>query len=386
MARIYKRGQTWWITYCLNKDRRRESLETKNKKQAVQMLKDIEYKISINALSPIKKISLESYRREFLEYIRPRRSESTYENYKGILNHLVRFLQECEHIRSVSDIRADMIDRFITHRLNSPSPIRLGRKISRSTVNTEIKLIKHLFSRANELNYVSENPTQAIRLLKLPQKSPRFFSEDEISTILTDCRDKWASNVYIALFLTGMRISELINLEWTDVDFDNQEIHIRVKEDWQPKGGKERSIPFSNKLFNILMNLDRKNNWVFTKADGGKINLHSIEVKFCKQLRRLNIPNASLHTWRHSQASYLTMKTGDIKAVQEILGHSSLRTTEIYSHLNKKHLHEAVRQLSDLNLGTILVTMPESEQRKKSQVVDNKVVGDTGFEPVTSTV
>jgi integrase len=79
-----------------------------------------------------------------------------------------------------------------------------------------------------------------------------------------------------------MRPSELINLEWEDVDLINQEIHIRVKEDWQPKGKRERVIPFAHEILNILMNIERKSNWVFTKADGGKINLHSIEAKFYK--------------------------------------------------------------------------------------------------------
>jgi hypothetical protein len=80
------------------------------------------------------------------------------------------------------------------------------------------------------------------------------------------------------------------------------------------------------------------------------------------------------------------MRSGNIRAVQKLLGHKSIRTTEIYAHLSDRHLPHVVSMLPSPNLGTILDTTAILPSKGITQVVDNKVVGDTGFEPVTSTV
>ncbi len=100
----------------------------------------------------------------------------------------------------------------------------------------------------------------------------------------------------------------------------------------------------------------------------------------------MGIATANLHTWRHTFASYLMMRTGNTRAVQTLLGHKSIRTTEIYAHLSEKHLHSVVGQLRGPKMGTLLGTPVVLPAKGITQVVDNKVVGDTGFEPVTSTV
>jgi len=80
------------------------------------------------------------------------------------------------------------------------------------------------------------------------------------------------------------------------------------------------------------------------------------------------------------------MKSGNIRAVQKLLGHRSIRTTEVYAHLSERHLHGIVGQLPPQKMGTILGTIAVLPGKEIVQVVDNKVVGDRGFEPLTSTV
>ena len=80
------------------------------------------------------------------------------------------------------------------------------------------------------------------------------------------------------------------------------------------------------------------------------------------------------------------MRSGNIRAVQKLLGHKSIRTTEVYAHLSDKHLYHVVSLLPSPNMVTVLVTPSDFVAPEIPQVVDNKMVGDTGFEPVTSTV
>jgi len=83
------------------------------------------------------------------------------------------------------------------------------------------------------------------------------------------------------------------------------------------------------------------------------LNVHYLETRFGRLLRKPEIENASLHTWRHTFASYLMMRSGNIRAIQKLLGHKSIRTTEIYAHLSDKHLYHVVSMLPDPVSGTV---------------------------------
>jgi len=170
----------------------------------------------------------------------------------------------------------------------------------------------------------------------------------------------------------GVRIGEEVNLEWEDIDFEGRRIIVRPKEFWKPKGMEERIIPMHPVLFQLLANKPRISRWVFTKQDGEKLNVHSLETRFRKQLIRLGINNASLHTWRHTFASYIMMRSGNIRAVQKLLGHQSIKTAEIYSHLSERHLQHDVHQLPGPNLGTVMGTPAILPGKGIPQVVENK--------------
>jgi site-specific recombinase XerD len=385
MARLYKRGKTWYITFNQAGERFRKRLG-KDRKQAEEVKREIEYRLSRNELVVSRRILLSVFKKEFLDYVKSRQSEKTHRNYSIALGHLERYLRDKEGIKSLQDVDTGMIEGYVSFRLKSASPRGKDRTVERSTVNTELKAIKRFFNRAVELNHLRESPARKVRLLTTAKRRPRFFSESEVALILEECGDSWVRKIYLALLYIGLRIGELVNLEWEDVDFERRRIVIRPKQFWRPKGREERFVPMHDVVFHMLLNSERKSRWVFTKADGGKVNVHSLETRFRRQLKRLGLPDASLHTWRHTFASYLMMRSGNIRAVQKLLGHKSIRTTEIYSHLSEHHLHYVVRQLPGPNLGTILDTKAILPGRAMAQVVDNKVVGDTGFEPVTSTV
>ncbi|MFW6140781.1 MAG: tyrosine-type recombinase/integrase [Acidobacteriota bacterium] len=385
MAKLFRRGKAWYITYYQAGKRHRKSLG-KDRKQAMVKFREITYRLSRKELIESSKIPIGMYREEFLEYVKARNSRKTHHNYSLVFKQLENYLKEEEGVKYISGVERGMIDRYISFRLKSPSMRRKGCKVERSTVNMELKVIKRIFNRALELNYLKENPASKVKLLSTARKNPRFFSEEEVFLILDDCKDIWAKEIYVALLYTGMRIGELANLEWKDLDLDSRKIMIRHKDFWKPKGNTERMIPMHGVVFCMLVNKERESRWVFTKADGEKINVHSLETKFRRQLKRLGIPYATLHTWRHTFASYIVMRSGNIRAVQKLLGHRSIKTTEIYSHLSSRHLHSVVSMLPGPNLGTVLGTPASFEGSNFTQVVDNKVVGDAGLEPATSTV
>lgn len=355
MAKFFKRGNAWYITYYQNGKRLRKSLG-KDEANAKLVFKELDYRLSKRERIHSENILLDLFKKEFLEFVKIRQSQKTYYNYKIVLAHFEKFLNEKEGVKYLKDIDMGVIDRYISFRLNSPSRKNRGSNVARSTVNTELKLIKSFFNRARELKYVLESPAKNVKPLSVVKKNPRFFNEDEVVCILEDCADEWIKEIYLMLLYTGMRIGELANLEWDDIDLEGRKVCVRSKDFWRPKGLEERSIPMHNVIYYMLMNKEQRNTWVFIKADGEKINIHSLDTRFMRQLRRIGIQNASLHTWRHTFASYLMMSSGNIRAVQLLLGHKSIKTTEIYSHLSDAHLHHVIQQLPGPNLGTVLGT------------------------------
>ena len=350
------------------------------------MLMDIVCCLSRNGTVFGQKTSISQYETDFLEYIRVRKAVKTAQNYSIALKHFVGYLTARHGVKCLQDVDMAIIDGYVSARLEKPSPARKGSTVARSTVNTELKCIKRFFNRAVELGFLSDSPARRVGLLMTSKKNPRFFDEAEIRLILDDCDDEWVRDVYLGLLLTGMRIGELVNFEWNDIDHDARKLTVRAKSFWKPKGNEERSIPLHGAFYDLLGGKEGKSNWVFTKADGKKVNIHSLEVRFKNQLKRLGIQDATLHTWRHTFASHLAMLTGNLRAVQLLLGHKSGRTTEIYAHLADKYLQTVVNQLPSPNLGTNLGTTVILPGRGIVQVVENKMVGDRGIEPLTSTV
>jgi len=385
MAKLFRRGKTWSVTFYLGGKRHRKSLG-RDKKRAEVAFKEFVYKLSRNEFQQTQKIPIASYVEEFLEYAKSRLSEKTHLNYSIALGHMKTYLSEKEGVKWLQDLDIGLLDRYVAFRLKCRSPHKKEGTVERSTVNTELKGIKRFFNRAVELGYLRESPARKVKLLATARKNPHFFDEDEAALILNSCADEKTRDVYLVLLYTGMRIGELVNLEWDDIDFVRRVIAIRPKSFWKPKGNEERLIPMHQAVFYALFAKEKKSRWVFADAEGEKLKIHSLETAFRRRLKKLGISDASLHTWRHTFASYLTMRTGNIRAVQKLLGHKSIRTTEIYSHLSDKHLHGVVGQLPGPEMGANLGAVAILPGRAVAQLVEKKMVGDRGLEPLTSTV
>jgi len=145
-----------------------------------------------------------------------------------------------------------------------------------------------------------------------------------------------------------MRLGELLNLTWSDVDFNLRKINIRAKEFWTPKSG-ERSIPLNIGTYDLLKEIKSKTKekvFVFSGKNGGKLTI-KLRERLKTITKRCGFPDVTkIHTFRHTFASHLVMKGVDLPTVQKLLGHSDIQTTMIYSHLTSDHLVDAVDKLN----------------------------------------
>ena len=207
----------------------------------------------------------------------------------------------------------------------------------------------HYFYKYLEIhNIIDYNPFKSIRNPKKEKKLPNFLQYEELETIINSIKLDNPLNIrnrliIELLYASGIRVSELVNLKISDIDFNKREIRVLGK------GSKER-ITFYGDYCEEILNLyldsareellqDNKNDYLILNKYGNKITSRGIEGIINKLIDELSIKHhISPHVLRHTFATDLLNNGADLKSVQELLGHSSLSTTEIYTHITSERL------------------------------------------------
>lgn len=253
------------------------------------------------------------------------------------------FLKYFPNIKTVDDLNDELIDNFIYEQsLND---------LKSSTISRRISTIKNFFLFL-ENEKIATNLVKEVILPKKEKHIPTFLSIDEIKNLLsvfdetkpTEYRDK---TMVLVMYCAGLRVSELINLEKRSINFEEKLITLKGK------GNKERFVPLNDIALEYLNNYlsQNKNNKVFSKSkylfinkkDGKPLTRQYFFVELNKYAKRAGIDKKiSPHTLRHSFATHLLENGADLRVVQELLGHSKIETTQIYTHLSTKKILDAL--------------------------------------------
>ncbi len=341
MATLRKRNGTYYIDYRVGGKRKRKSVGP-SKKMADLALADIEVKLAKGDLGFEKKdAELKKLYEEFSTYCKTNVAPSTQTRYKAILDNFKRFIEaEHPHIEKVSQFKPRMFEEF--------KSFRKGEGAHNRTINAEMVVTRMMFRLAVQWHYADKNPTDGVSKLKLPKKNPpRFLTQEECEKLLANS-DKWLYPIFYAFLNTGLRKAELENLEWTDIDFDRKKIKVSIKDDWSPKTD-EREIPISNGLYPLFQKQKQSSNsnYVFPGEDGKRIFKNRLLRRIKTLAKQLKLGEGiGVHTLRHTFASHLVMKGVDLTTIKQLMGHSGIETTMIYSHLTEDHVNNAVDKLS----------------------------------------
>jgi len=341
MATLRKKGNNYFIDYRVEGRRRRKNVG-KSKKIAELALKDLEVKLAKRELGfEVKDNTYQKLIFDFQNYCHTNLAPNTQIRYKAIVDNFNRFLKiDFPHLQKISHFQPKVFEDF--------KRFRKGEGAHNRTINAELVVLRMIFKLAAQWGYAKENPTDGVSRLKITQKNaPRFLTESECQKLL-QASDEWLYPIFYAFLNTGMRKSELENLEWADIDFNRRKIKIRVKDGWSPKTN-EREIPINNGLLEILKKQKQSANgsrWVFPDEEGGKIYKNRLRKRLITLTKRLGFPEITqVHALRHTFASHLVMKGVDLATVKKLMGHSDIDTTMIYSHLTEKHVDGAVEIL-----------------------------------------
>ena len=205
------------------------------------------------------------------------------------------------------------------------------------------------FEKALQWDYIEANPFRKVLKPKTREILPAFFTESDFRLLLSVIEDKDFQELCITALLTGLRLDELLHLCWQDIDFNSKLILIRNTEKFTTKTRKNLIVPMSDELFRLLKNRKEAIRFecevVFHNKNGGELLYTSVSQKFKKYIQRAGLNDKlHFHSLRHSFATALVSSGVSLYAVQKLLGHTTIRTTEIYSHLMPQQLHLEVNK------------------------------------------
>ncbi len=230
-----------------------------------------------------------------------------------------------------------------------------GHDYSKATVARKLATLRSFYKFCVRRNYLAANPVSPIRTPKQEKRLPKFLAAEEVKTLLAapDDNDMLGARdkaMLETLYSTGIRVSELVGLNIEDVDFLGEALTIRGK------GRKERVTPISPTALTAIrkyMELRQRDpravhfnqQAMFVNKHGQRLSTRSVRRKLDKYLAQQGLDLAiSPHTLRHTFATHMLNAGADLRSVQELLGHQSISTTQIYTHLTTSRLKEVYDQ------------------------------------------
>jgi len=286
---------------------------------------------------------------EFLE-IEKGLSENTILAYRSDILSFLDFLVEEEKAKEEGREIVEAGDVQRSH-FGSYTKFLMNRSVKPSSIVRKIASLKGLFRYLNAKEEIRSNPALGANSPRVPKILPKVVSLEEIEDILrSDMGGTKERAIFELLYATGLRVSELVELEISNVDLKNSTVKT------MGKGSKERVIPLGSHARAAIEKYleDRELTMKLYGAASKKLFLNNRAGKISRQFvynfiraRGDKIGKViSPHTIRHSFATHLLERGADLRVVQELLGHSSIVTTQLYTHVSKKRLKEVYHSIN----------------------------------------
>ena len=271
---------------------------------------------------------------EYLEYLELEKglAQNTLDAYRRDLENFADTIRE-ENVNDISRLTINTYIRSLKEKNLAPTSII--RKVAS---------LRGFFKWISSTGITDKNPASTLEQPKVPQKLPKVVTIKEIEQMLHNNLNPTQHVIMELLYSCGLRVSELVNLKINDIDLASKYVRCFGK------GSKERIIPIGDEAKQIVKdylpkrellikkyNLNTKNLLIL---DNGRLITRQDIYTFIHAQGKLINKNISPHTLRHSFATHLLENGADLRIVQELLGHSDVSTTQLYTHISKKRLKE----------------------------------------------
>lgn len=328
--RTYKRNGIYYISFDTGRKARWTSTGLRNYADVIHKYREA------TAITPAHTQKLSDFIPEYLERISPMIRKGTGRTYRFVLEEFLRIVGD----KQLSSLDSDDVHKF--------TQSRIRQHIEPSTINTQLRYLRAFFKKAQRWDFISAIPD--VPLLRVVTPPPKYITEEELKSILILTKDRTLQHMFRFTFFTGLRLAEVINLPWVNCSVKRKQVIVSPYKDFDTKSGRTRTVPLSEMgLFSLsgMRKIDRDRcghlfEYVFTHSGGKRYSPPYVSDIFTKLARKAGLEGVHFHTLRHSTASLLVQKGVSLYVVQALLGHSSIRTTEQYSHLAPSTLKKGI--------------------------------------------
>lgn len=280
----------------------------------------------------------------------------------------------------ISEIKSHAFEQIVS--------TMMRKDLSKASINKVIQHFKAVFNHSFNNELIARNPAKGFKQLRLSHKEMDYFTQEEMDRLLTYSSQKytgeqrWKHVLYLTLFLTGKRLGEALGLEWHQINFDKNVVVISQmwcalenKLIFTTKGRRDRTVPLNSALRKELAGIRNfsKSSFVFSNVPGKPIDpSHFRKRHWEKDLEACGIRPMRIHDTRHTYASLFMMNGGNLYELKEVLGHTSINTTERYAHLSNSHLAN-VRDIIKPNISVPCEVISVSEMRSRQIHATNEI-------------
>ncbi|HRI01261.1 MAG TPA: tyrosine-type recombinase/integrase [Saprospiraceae bacterium] len=289
-------------------------------------------KLESKTLSPILQQEYDKYYTQL--YVK-RYSPSTIKNYCNIF---LFYLHDCISIKNPREWSIEDFKHWILTKLEK-------YKWSQTYQNSVINALKFYYEKVlgQEKNFWEIRP-------RVTKKLPGTLSQEEVMSLIRVCENSKHKLILSIIYSCGLRIGELVNLKRKDIDLRQKRIFIR-----EGKGNKDRYIHLPLKLEGMIQSYlmqYKPDYWFIEGQTGGKYSVRSVQNVFHQHMEKAQIESsATVHTLRHSYATHLLEAGVDLRQIQMALGHESVKTTEIYTHITDVNKYRMVSPIDNMDIG-----------------------------------
>lgn len=334
---ISKRNGKYYCRFQLNGERHHKLCAGATSiKEAEKIENAFKYKLQQiqNGVIPKEEKNLPLYKLKQIYLAYSETNNRNFEHNKYSVNIIMGYFGEN---RIAQDILPKDIEAF-------KEWLRTERHLKNASINRYLEILSKMFNLGIDNGKLSTNPVSKVKKLQEDNHKIRFLTVEEEVRLYKALPEFLKPIVTVALH-TGMRRGEILNLKWSNIDFDYGFIELL-----QTKSGKARKIPISEKLMEIFNNLhvNTRSEYVFINPETG-LPYVDIKKSFNKAREAAGIKNFRFHDLRHTVATRLVEKGIDLLVVMDILGHSKIETTMRYAHPLPKRKSDAISVLNSYN-------------------------------------
>ncbi len=321
---IYQRGKNWYIDFTFKGQRIRESIGP-SRKGAEKVIAKRKAEIAENKYLDVRKdpdpVTFHEFAKDYLKWAKGAHKASTYPTTVSSVRALDREFQN----KGLHEITSWEIEQY---------KVRRKKEVKPASVNRELAMIKHMYSKAIEAGKVKGNPARKVKFLKGIAKRCRYLMPDEFQNLLSYCGEDLKLIATMGAH-TGMRRAEIVNLQPGQVNLLQGIITLP-----DTKTGESQEVRLNETVKALLGKMDLSRPYIFFPDYRGmrKSLCTEISKSFKEVVKRAGIEDFHFHDLRHTFASNLIMQEGvELNDVRECLRHKSMSMTMRYAHLSPKH-------------------------------------------------